>query len=530
MTKLSTRKASRRLPLQTAHRLSLNERLALIGLIEEGIRGGASDSAIIADLFTELGDLVNATVSGAKIDRLRSDSSNGFKTLEITADTGENLGRLNMLYLKKPIPCYYLVYVEVASPFRNRGLGNRILSAFRDFLIEKSAVGILDNIIPEDDPTYDIYLKLDWQPAEAITDSFSNSGSNTLYMVFIPPGLAGRDLRDPVRKLVHHIERKRAAIDMRDNELMVQKTIEEFKDLYAALMTFFEKEIRSGEPSSVGRFMFTRFVTKLLGFRRRIGRLLGYTGGESLEQIILAPEVRAMPVQSYAPRELVDKPHLLDGDKELWLELPEALKQNPARMIESLPNYRRPSLIAWLRSHGKSAADTLTSGELMDLGFDPTRLKEVSLGGREYIFERLQVRMVPQVERKKELIELVMPELEGLRIKNARVQGNPPLLLIRDRGNAYVLRRKVDGIHWEEAVEQLQTAPELNAFNKGISADRIILSTVREVSQWLNEKLGDQEDQMADLFTFFASWDLSANHPKIVVDFSGSYLETVWIA
>jgi len=71
MTKLSTRKASRRLPLQTAHRLSLNERLALIGLIEEGIRGGASDSAIIADLFTELGDLVNATVSGAKIDRLR---------------------------------------------------------------------------------------------------------------------------------------------------------------------------------------------------------------------------------------------------------------------------------------------------------------------------------------------------------------------------------------------------------------------------------------------------------------------------
>lgn len=529
MTKPSTRKASHNSPPQKAGRLSLNERLALISLIDEGIRGRASDSAIITDLFTELGDMVNATVSGAKIDQLQSDNANGFKTIEITAVTGENLGRLNMLYLKKPIPCYYLVYVEVASPFRNKGIGNRILSAFSDFLIKRSAVGILDNIIPQEDRTYNIYLKLEWQPCEAIT-GIPHSDDNSLYMVFIPPGLAGRDLKNPVRKLIHHIKRKRAAIDMRDNELMVQKTIEEFKDLYAALMTYFEKEIRSEEPSSVVRFMFTRFVTKLLGFRRRIGRLLGYTGGESLEQIILSPEVRAMPVHSYAPRELVDKPYLLSGDKELWLELPEALKQNPARMIESLPNYRRPSLVSWLESQGRSSTETMTIGDLMDLGFDPTRLKETSLGGQEFIFERLQARMIPQVERQKELIEQVMPDLEGIRIKNARVQGNPPLLLIRDRGNAYVLRRKVDGIHWEEAVEQLQTAPELKGFNKGISADRIVLSTVRQVSQWLREKLGDQEDQIMDLFTFFAAWDLAANRPKVVVDFSGSYLETVWIA
>lgn len=317
---------------------------------------------------------------------------------------------------------------------------------------------------------------------------------------------------------------------MRDNELMVQKTIEEFKELYAALMTYFEKEIRNENPSSVVRFMFTRFVTKLLGFRRRIGRLLGYTGGESLEQIILSPEVRAMPIHSYAPRELVDKPHLLSGDRELWLELPEALKLNPARMIESLPNYRRPSLVSWLESQGRSYTETLTIGDLMDLGFDPTRLKETSMGGREYIFERLQARMIPQVERQKELIERVMPDLAGIRIKNARVLGNPPLLLIRDRGNAYVLRRKVDGIHWEEAVEQLQTVTELKGFNKGISADRIVLATVRQVSQWLRERLGDQEDPVVDLFTFFAAWDLAANRPKVVVDFSGSYLETVWVA
>lgn len=529
MTKPSTSFASPPSPPWKEDRLTLNERLALISLMDEGIRRGSSDAAIITDLFTDLGDLVNATVSGAKIDRLRSDNANGYKTIEITADTGENLGWLNMLYLNKPIPCYYLVYVEVASPFRNRGIGNRILSAFSDFLINKSVIGILDNIIPQEDPTYDIYVKLEWKPVEAIT-GVPDSDDHSQYMVFIPPGLTGRDLKNPVRKAIHHIKRKRAAIDMRDNELMVQKTIEEFKDLYAALMTYFEKEIHGEEPSSVVRFMFTRFVTKLLGFRRRIGRLLGYTGGESLEQIILAPQVRAMPVQSYAPRELVDRTYLLSGDRKVWLELPEMLKQNPARMIESLPNYRRPNLVSWLESQGRSSSETLTIGDLMDLGFDPTRLKEITLGGQECIFERLQARMVPRVERKKELIEQVMPDLGGIRIKNARIQGNPPLLLIRDRGNAYVLRRKVDGIHFEEAVEQLQTAPELKGFNEGISADRIVLSTVHQLSQWLRERLGAQEDQMMDLFTFFAAWDLVTNRPKIVVDFSGSYLETVWIA
>jgi len=529
MTKPSINNAAHHPPPKMADRLSLNERLGLISLIDEGIRDGSSDSTIITDLFTELGDLVNATVSGARIDRLRSNNVNGFNTIEITADSGENLGRLIMLYLNKPIACYYLVYVEVASPFRNRGLGNRILSAFSDFLTKKSAVGILDNIIPREDPTYDIYLKLAWQPVEAVTGA-PETDDSALYMVFIPPVLAGRDLIGPVRKLIHHIKRKRAAIDMKDNELMVQKTIQEFRDLYTALRTYFEKEILGEEPSSLVRFMFTRFVTKLLGFRRRISRLLGYTGGESLEQIILAPEVRAMPVQSYAPRELADRTYLLSGDKELWLGLPETLKANPARMIESLPNYRRPSLVSWLESQGRTSRDTLTIGDLMDLGFDPTRLKEIALGGRDYIFERLQARMVPHVERKKELIDSVMPDLEGIRVKHARIRGNPPLLLIRDRGNAYVLRRKVDGIHWEEAVEQLRTAPELTGFNREMSADSIVLATVSDVSQWLRKKLGDREDQMRELFTFFVAWDLTANHPKIVVDFSGSYLETVWIA
>jgi hypothetical protein len=510
--------------------LTVNDRLALIGLISEGARQRSAHSPIVADLFEKLSDLVSNTVSGAKIDRLDAGQEiNGFKVIEINSESGENLGRLHMLYLNKPIPCYYLVYVEVAAPFRNKGLGNRILKAYRDFLIEKSAVGILDNIIPEDDPTFDIYRKLDWKPAEEVGGS-SAQPRESMYMAFIPPAFAERDLRDQILRLIHHLERRRPAIDMRDNELMVRRTIDEFRDLYAALLTYFGDQILAGEHDSLMRFMFTRFVTKLLGFRRRIGQLLGYTGGESLEQIVLHPEIRTLPVQSYAPRELADTPCLAAGDPELWLRLPEQLKMQPARVIESLPNYRRPNLVSWLEENGKASDEALTLGDLMDLGFDPTRLKEFSWNGRDFIIERVQGRMVPHVKRRKEILDRVGPETAGTRLRNARLWANAPLLVVADRGNGYVLRPKVAGIHWEEAVDQLQRRAHLKELNKTLKIEKLITTTVRGASAWLKERLVNGEQGVLEGFSYFVSWDLDKNHPALVVDFSGSYLESIWIA
>lgn len=511
-------------------RLSLNERLALIGLIDEGMRLGSSESPIVADLFNELWDLVNATVAGSKIDRLKpEDSQNGFQVFEINAETGENLGRLNMLYLRKPIPCYYLVYVEVASPFRRRALGNRILRYFKDFLTRKSAVGILDNIIPEEEPTYDIYLKQAWRPIEDIIGNAALSTSGN-YMIYIPPRLKGKDLREPVLRLLYHLKRKRAAIDMRDNEVMVQRTIAEFKDLYLALLTYFEGEIGKGGGTPLMRFMFTRFVTKLIAFRRRIGDLLGYTGGESMEQIVIAPEVAALPLQSYAPKVLPSKPSFVTGDKGLWFRLPEAVKKHPARAIEALPNYQRPSLVAWQGERGITANDTLCIGDLMDLGFDPTRLKEITISGKAFIFERIQARRLPEMEKKRELLEHLASMISGLKARKAGLRVNPPLLTIGDRGNAYILRRKVNGIHWEEAVEQLQTSPMLRGVNEKMKLDRLIGATVREAKEVISGHLGGPEEPATDLLAFFVSWDLNNNRPGLMIEFAGTSLESVWVA
>ncbi len=108
-----------------------------------------------------------------------------------------------------------------------------------------------------------------------------------------------------------------------------------------------------------------------------------------------------MPHPVVRTKEIATNPSLDFGDKELWLHLSETLKNNPARTIEALPNYRRPKLIAWLETKGTSPSETITIGDLMDLGFDPTRLKEITIDGSVYIFERMQIRMLPQLQRER---------------------------------------------------------------------------------------------------------------------------------
>jgi len=517
-------------PVEEKKPLTLNERLGMIALIDEGMRLGLPEAPLVSDLFNDLWDLMNATVSGSRLDRLKpGDSKSGLRLFEINAESGENLGRMNLFYLKKPIPCYYLVYVEVAAPFRKRGLGNRILKSFRDFLADKSALGILNNIIPSEDPTYDIYLKQSWKPIQTVVGN-SILDKTDHYMIFIPPALEGKDLKDPVLRLLYHLKRKLTVIHVRENEMMVERTLKEFKDLYQTLLTYFEPEIRKGEASPFMRFIFTRFVTKLIAFRRRIGNLVGYTGGESVEQITLMPEVASLEVKSYAPRELVKRNALGNGELALLNQLPEDLRNRPASFIESLPNYRRPSFMAWLEERGKSHSDPLTLGDLMDLGFDPTRLKEISLDGQDFIFERIQERQLFDLKKKNKLLARIASEMPLAKVGSTWLKSNPVLLVIRDRGNAYVLRRKIGAIHWEEAIGQIQTIPHLKNLDKDTQVGQLLLKTVGRAGEVIEERLGLEKGTVHNQLTPFVPWNLESNYPRLVIDFEGTYLESLWMA
>ena len=129
------------------------------------------------------------------------------------------------------------------------------------------------------------------------------------------------------------------------------------------------------------------------------------------------------------------------------------------------------------------STERLTIGDLMNLGFDPTRLKEIVVDNEKFIFERIQARQLPELKKKEELLRRIRLEMPHARPSNAQLRINPPLLTIEDRGNAYVLRRKVDGIHWEEAIEQIQSAPHLKSMNETMKIDRVILGAVRMAHQ-----------------------------------------------
>jgi GNAT superfamily N-acetyltransferase len=482
------------------------------------------------DVFEGLDELVNRTVHGTKIERFRPQERHQlFHTFEIHTEEGEALGYLNMIYLRKPIPCYYLVYVEVLVPFRGRGLGQKILKTFRELAESQEVVGLLDNIIPPDEPTCDIYTKLGWKRIEElIGDPVVNGDGH--YMVFIPASIKVPDLRGKLVKLLFKVKKKRPIIDMHDNEAMVKRAITEFRSVYEALEHLFEIEISARTSTPFMHFMFTKFVTKVLGFRRRIASLLGYTGGESLDQISISNQIKNLPIQPYSLWWANEEKIEIWGEKEIIGHLPQELKKNPTLYVEDLPLYKRPYLSGWIERKGDGRSPRIKISDLLELGFDPTKLKAFRHDGVEYIFERTSPRFLSSIEKKKRFLPKIVETISGVQFHHASVQINPPLVILQDRGNVYILRRKVEGIHLEEGLDQLRTSPYLKEMNRTVGIDRMVVTMINEIKEWLRKAFDPSLHEEIDDLTFFVAWDLQKDIPKLMVDDMGMSLQTLWIA
>jgi hypothetical protein len=422
-----------------------------------------------------------------------------------------------------------LVYVEVMPPFRGLGLGYRILKAFMKFADEKKAVGLLDNIIPPGEVTYEIYSKLGWRNIhDLIGNGFADGWGN--YMAFVPDSLQTQDLKNKVVKFLFALNKKRPVIDMHDNEDMVKRTIEEFRSVYQALEELFHKEISSGISNPLMQFMFTQLATKLIGFRRRISTLIGYTGGESLEQISFSDRIKELNIQPYSLWKLGEDHVGIRGDKEVLPYLPEKLREEPTLFIESLPFYKRPYLIDWMEKTRTSPSQSLKISDLLDLGFDPTRLREFHHNGVNYIFERISPHFLHSLMRKRRVLREIERDVLRLKFHGATPQVNPPLLVFRDRRNIYVLRRKVAGIHLQEALDQLKSSPRLREMNRALGIDRKVVMTVNEIRHWLEARFKSHFRQDIEDLAQFIPWDIEKNIPNVYVDATGISLNTVWIA
>ena len=135
--------------------------------------------------------------------------------------------------------------------------------------------------------------------------------------------------------------------------------------------------------------MFTRLATRLIGFHRRIESLIGYTGGESLEQLSFSDTIKGLALQPYSLWRFGEEDGGMWGNEEILQSLPRELKEDPTIYIENLPFYRRPYLYNWMKRTGLQPSQTLSISDLLDFRFDPTRLREFHHKGVKYIFERV---------------------------------------------------------------------------------------------------------------------------------------------
>ena len=507
--------------------IDLKDTLAFLDMAFECQPGEFSD-LFPYEVFEGLDELIERTVHGTRIERFKPRQGvRPFHTFEIHTEGGEILGYLNMIYLKKPLPCYYLVYVEVLPPFRGRGLGNKILRVFREFVEGERAMGLLDNIIPPEEPTYDLYTKLGWKSIEELIGDSNGDGD---YMVFIPSSVAPPDLKDRLRKLLYKVKKKRSVIDMHDNESMVKRTIEGFESVYSVLEKLFEIELSTGIATPFMRLMFTKFVTKVLGFQRRITTLVGFTGGESLEQISVSNRVKDLPIQSYSLWNSKEDQIGMWGEERLVQSLPQDLKKGPTLFIEGLPLYSRPYLIPWMEKRGGVPPLHLQISDLLELGFDPTKLREFLHEGVHYIFERVSPGFRPSIEKKIKFLTKIAESFLTNQFCNVTVQVNAPLAVIQDRGNLYILRKKVDGIHSEEALDQLRTSPSLKTMNREVGIDRTIVVTINDINKGLRKVFGSNHQNEIENLAFFVPWNIERNIPKVTVNIASVSLETVWIA
>ena len=369
--------------------------------------------------------MIDRTVHGARIERFKPRGNRQpFHTLEIHTEEGDILGHLNMIYMKRAIACYYLVYVDVTDRFRGLGLGNRILRTFMEFVEDKKAVGLLDNIIPPEEVTYEIYTRLGWKKIKDLFgDAVTNGWGN--YMVFVPDSVQVPDLKDRLIRFLFALSKKRPVIDMHDNEDMVKRTIEEFRSIYLALEELYKAEISSRVSTPLMRFMFTRLTTKLIGFRRRIAALIGYTGGESLDQIHFTGRVKRLHIQPYSLWG-TEKNHAgIWGDRTLLATLPDRLRHKPTFFIENLPLYRRPYLRDRMEKAGAHSSRHLRISDLLDLGLDPTRLREFHHQGVDYIFERVSPHFFHVLGRKRRLLKEVEEKGCGVEVSWGRPSDQP---------------------------------------------------------------------------------------------------------
>jgi hypothetical protein len=88
----------------------------------------------------------------------------------------------------------------------------------------------------------------------------------------------------------------------------------------------------------------------------------------------------------------------------------------------------------------------------------------------------------------------------------------------------------VEGIHSQEALDQIKTVQYLREMNRGIGIDRVMIGTIHNIRDLLKKKFHSGFKQEIEDLTYFVPWDIENNIPRVHVHVSEISLGTIWIA
>jgi hypothetical protein len=183
-----------------------------------------------------------------------------------------------------------------------------------------------------------------------------------------------------------------------------------------------------------------------------------------------------------------------------------------------------------MKRTGLEPSQTLSISNLLDFKFDPTRLREFHHKGVKYIFERVSPLFFTALLRKRAFLKRVEKSEADLHFHGTIIRVNPVILVVRDRGNVYALRRQVQGVHSQEALDQLKAVPHLRSLNSVVGVDRCIQNVVKATGDSLKKRFHSRFKREIEDLAYFIPWDIERNNPEIRVDISRISLDTVWLA
>lgn len=117
--------------------------------------------------------------------------------MEIERD-GVVFGAILYEYFSKPFPLYFLGHIEVNERERGAGLGNKLMDAFEQKLLETGKAGLLSENIRSDDPEHTgWYSRRGWQQIPGTNAYVFNLPAGVTPQALNSPDLRKRIFNDP---------------------------------------------------------------------------------------------------------------------------------------------------------------------------------------------------------------------------------------------------------------------------------------------------------------------------------------------